>query len=119
MIAWLAIVAVSKLIDIMPAPRQTPWASLCTVVCASVLLIACTVNPPVQEMSNARQTIQAAQEVQAAVYAPEALREAEALLQLATGALETGDYAAAREHALAAQQQAVKARQQALSNQRN
>ena len=84
----------------------------------SLVLVACTINPPVQEMSNARQTIQAAQEAQASVYAPESLREAETLLHQATRALEAGDYQGAREYALAAQQQAIKARQQALGKQR-
>lgn len=83
------------------------------------MLLSCSLNPPVQEMSNARQTIQAAQEAQAQVYAPETLREAETLLQKATQALEAGDYLSARENAVAAQQQAIKARQQALSKQRN
>ena len=70
-------------------------------------------------MSNARQTIQAAKEAKADVYAPDALHEAEALLHNATRAIEAGDYLSARENAVAAQQQAIKARQQALSKQRN
>jgi predicted S18 family serine protease len=79
-------------------------------------LAACSVNPPVQEMSNARQTIQSAYEVKAQRYAPVALKEAERLLQQATSALDAGDYPSAREYAIAAQQQAIKARQQALAN---
>lgn len=82
----------------------------------SLLLFACTVNPPVQEMSNARQTIQSAYEVKAKQFAPVALKQAERLLQQATAALDAGDYEGARKYAIAAQQQATKARQQALAN---
>lgn len=81
-----------------------------------LLLVSCSINPPVQEMSNARQTIQSAQEAQAQLYAPASLREAERLLEQATSALEAGNYTAARDFAIAAQQQAVKARQQAISS---
>jgi len=80
----------------------------------SLMLLACSVNPPVQEMSNARQTIQSAYEVRADRLAPAALKEAERLLQKAAAALDAGDYPGAREYAIAAQQQATKARQQAL-----
>lgn len=82
----------------------------------SLVLFACAVNPPVQEMSNARQTIQSAYEVKAQRFAPVALKEAERLLQQATTALDAGDYTSAREYAISAQQQAIKARQQALAN---
>lgn len=85
----------------------------------SLLLFACAVNPPVQEMSNARQTIQSAYEVKAQRFAPAALKEAERLLQQATTALDAGDYPSAREYAISAQQQAIKARQQALANHAN
>ena len=80
------------------------------------VLGACSVNPPVQEMSNARQSIQSAYDVKAQRYAPAPLKEAERLLEQATAALDTGDYPSAREYAIAAQQQAIKARQQALAN---
>jgi hypothetical protein len=80
------------------------------------LVISCSINPPVQEMSNARQAIQSAYDVKAQVYAPEPLTEAEQSLQQATNALDSGDYSTAREYAITAQQQAIKARQQALAN---
>lgn len=84
-----------------------------------VLLVSCSVNPPVQEMSNARQTIQSAHDVKAQLYAPVPLQEAERLLEQATEALQAGDYLAARDFAIAAQQQAIKARQQALSTKKS
>jgi len=80
-----------------------------------ITLVSCSVNPPVQEMSNARQTIQSAHEVKAQLYAPASLNEAERLLEQATSALEAGDYLAARDFAISAQQHAIKARQQAIS----
>lgn len=83
------------------------------------VLASCSVNPPVQEMSNARQTIQSAYEVKAQLYAPTPLKEAERLLEQAANALDTGDYASAREYAIAAQQQAIKARQQAIANRKS
>jgi hypothetical protein len=82
-------------------------------------LTACATTPPVQEMSNARQTIAAAHEAKAEIYAPQHMAEAERLMSQATGALEAGDYLAAKDFAVAAQQQAIKARQQAISKQNN
>ena len=81
-----------------------------------LLVSSCAINPPVQEMSNARQTIQSAYDVKAQRYAPLALKEAERLLRRAANALDAGDYPSAREYAIAAQQQAIKARQQAIAN---
>jgi hypothetical protein len=98
-----------------PPVLQKLWFALPGVILMFVLA-ACSVNPPVQEMSNARQTIQSAYEVKAQRYAPIPLKEAERLLEQATSALDAGDYTTAREYAIAAQQQAVKARQQALAN---
>jgi hypothetical protein len=85
----------------------------------ATLLVACAVTPPVQEMSNARQTIAAAHEVRAEVFAPQHMAEAERLMSQATAALESGDYLAAKDYAVAAQKQAIKARQQAISKQNN
>ena len=98
-----------------PPATQKLWFSL-PGFALLLVLVSCAINPPVQEMSNARQTIQSAYEVKAQFYAPTALKEAERLLDQATKALDTGDYPNAREYAIAAQQQAIKARQQALSN---
>ena len=81
-------------------------------------LVGCTTTAPVQEMSNARQTIAAAIEVKAEVYSPQHLETAEKLMDQATEALETGDYSQAREYAVSAQQYAIKARQQAISRQK-
>ncbi len=78
------------------------------------LVIACAVNPPVQEMSNARQAIEAAMASGAAIYAPSELAEARALLEQASAALDAGDYPAARRFALEAKEAAIRARQESL-----
>ena len=79
----------------------------------------CALTPPVQEMSNARQTISAAHEVKADIYASDYIMEAERFMQQASEAMEQGDYLTARDYAVEAQQYAIKARQQAVSKQNN
>lgn len=84
-----------------------------------LLLAGCAVSAPVQEMSNARQTIQAARDAGAQEFAPELLSIAESLLDKAAGKLEQDDYPVARELALEAQEQAMLARQTALDKSGN
>ena len=81
-------------------------------------LSGCAAYVPVQEMSNARQTIASAVEAKAEIYSPKHLETAENLMEQATAALESGDYILAKEHAVSAQQSAIKARQQAISRQK-
>jgi len=76
--------------------------------------VACAVSPPVQEMSNARQTIQAAIDAGAKQTAPELLAKAQSSLGLASKELDVGEYDAARNHANEAKQYAIKARQMAM-----
>ncbi len=78
------------------------------------LAAACAVNPPVQEMSNARQAIEAAIASGAEIHAPDELARARALLDQASDALGAGDYPAARRHALEAKEAAIRARQESL-----
>lgn len=85
----------------------------------ALALGGCAVSPPVQEMSNARQTIQAARDAGALEHAPELLSIAEKLLDKAALKLEQGDYPIARDFALEAQQQAMQARQRALDKSGN
>ena len=85
----------------------------------AVVVAGCATTAPVQEMSNARQTIASALEVKAEIYASEHLEAAEKLMEQATEALESGNYTQAKEFAVSAQQYAVKARQQAISRQNN
>ena len=80
-----------------------------------VMLAACAVAPPVQEMSNARQSIKAAEEVGAQEYAAELLEDAKERLKDASDKLEAGEYEEARQDAMDAKEYAIKAHQQAMS----
>ncbi len=75
-------------------------------------LLGCT-GIPVQEMSDARQALQVAEEVGAPQRAPEAWAEARALLEAAERALDAGDYGKARLLAEEAREAAIRARKQA------
>jgi predicted S18 family serine protease len=77
-------------------------------------MVGCAISPPVQEMSDARQAIRAAQDAQADRHAPAALNQAEELLTRATRSLEQGEYENARQAALAAKQKAIAARDRAV-----
>lgn len=79
-----------------------------------LISVACAISPPVQEMSNARQTIQAAIDAGAKQTAPELLAKAQSSLERASQELDVGDYDAARNHANEAKQYAIKARQTAM-----
>ena len=83
-------------------------APRCVAVAALVLLAAC-VNAPVQEMSDARQAIQAAEEAGAAELAPAALQEAKRLLTSAERKLQREAYASARQDAREARRRAAEA----------
>lgn len=80
-----------------------------------MLITACATTAPVQEMSNARQTIQAAVEAGAETHASDELAMARQLLDDASRELESGNYPLARDYALQAKQHAMQARQTALS----
>ncbi|MFI4921660.1 MAG: DUF4398 domain-containing protein [Gammaproteobacteria bacterium] len=81
---------------------------LLAVASAAVVLFACA-GAPVQEMSNARQSLAAAQQAQADKSAPVDMESARHYLDAAQAALDAGDYSTAREDALKAQQAALKA----------
>lgn len=78
------------------------------------LAAGCAISPPVQEMSDARQAIRAAQDVHAGKHAPSTLGQAEELLNHATRSLEQGRYEEARQAALAAKEKAIMARDRAI-----
>lgn len=73
-----------------------------------MVLTACAVAP-VQEMSNARQAVAAAEQGGAAKSAPRHLALAKRLLEAAQTALDNRQYTTAREDAAHARQEAVKA----------
>ena len=79
---------------------------------------ACSIVPPVQEMSDARQALGAAREAQAEKYAEQKLRSAEDSMELAISTLNQGEYEAARMAASVAKALAIKARDEALAARR-
>lgn len=77
-----------------------------------LLQVGCA-GAPVQEMSDARQSIQAAKVVSKGVESDKHLKTAESLLLKAQVALEAGDYGAARKNANEARELAIRVQQQA------
>ena len=71
-------------------------------------LISCATMPPLQEMSNARQTIAAAKEFSNEAVNNQSILEAERLLARAERRIEVNLYEAARLDALRAQSEAIK-----------
>lgn len=85
------------------------------------LLVACSTSPPVQEMSDARQAIAAAEVAEAAALAPEMLSEAQRYLAQAERHLRDEFYGSARIDAVRAKNRAVEALEiaEAAGSQRN
>lgn len=81
-------------------------------------LLAGCVSAPVQEMSDARQAIQAARDAGAERYVPETFGGAEQLLNQAEKELELGEYRAAQRKAMAAKEAAIRAREKAEAAQK-
>lgn len=75
-----------------------------------LFLTACA-GAPVQEMSNARQTVMAAQQAGAAKAAPHVMAQARRLMSEAQAALDAGDYSTALKDARRAREAALKALQ--------
>lgn len=95
--------------------RRARVAWLAVPTLALGLLGACSHVPPIQEMSDARQAVQAAREAGAGSYARSALDQAEGRLVKAERAIKSYDYPEARTEALAAREGASAARRLALS----
>ena len=85
----------------------------------SACLLACTNPVPVQEMSNARQTLAAAKQAQAQQFAPEPYEKAQVLLAKAAKQLNSGDYYGAKAYAVEAQLEAGQAHRAALMSQKS
>ena len=83
-------------------------ATRCAAAALLVLLAAC-VTAPVQEMSDARQAIQAAEEAGAATLATQALSDAKRLLTSAERKLQREAYASARQDARESRRRATEA----------
>lgn len=89
------------------------------IVLLGILVSACTTTAPVQEMSNARQSIRAAKDANAENLATNLLSEAKQRLHSAIRELDAGEYEKARILALEAKHLALRARQLAASNKVN
>jgi Domain of unknown function (DUF4398) len=79
-------------------------------VLLSLAALAGCVGAPVQEMSNARQAVRAAERAGAMVHAPDDLNEARRLLKQAEANIRHGDYRAARDDAEQSRERAMTAR---------
>ena len=82
---------------------------------AALLLLAACAAVPTQEMSDARQSVQAAYDAGADKWARENLRSAEEYLRRAERELELRFYSRARHDAIVARSEALKARNVALA----
>ena len=89
-------------------PGAKSMAARLTAVAALLLLAACA-GAPVQEMSDARQAIQAAEEAGAREHAPGALSDAQRLLTSAEQKLQIKAYSGARHDAREARRRAAEA----------
>ncbi len=78
-------------------------------VLITALVLAACASAPVQEISNARQAVAAAQQAGADQNAPKQMSEARRLLKAAQAALDEGNYSTSRQDALRARDEAVKA----------
>ena len=82
-------------------------------------LSACATLPPLQEMSNARQTIAAAKGMNSNAVQSEKILEAERLLSRAERRMEVNLYEPARQDALRAQKEAIEFIEWAISKSSN
>jgi Domain of unknown function (DUF4398) len=78
-----------------------------TLALLGVMQLSGCVGAPVQEMSNARQAVRAAQQAGGANYSPAAMAEAERLLKSAKANQSKGEYRVAREQAEQARDKAM------------
>jgi hypothetical protein len=93
----------------MPITRRLK-ASLSLVALMAFAMLAGCVGAPIQEMSDARQAIRAAERAGAVKYAPEPLAEAKKLVEQARSRMQQREYREARDDAERAREKAVEAR---------
>ncbi len=93
----------------MQPRRRLILPTLTIALIGAVQLSGCA-GIPVQEMSNARQAVQAAHKAGADKYAPAEMAEADRLLKSAKANLSKGEYRAARDEAELAREKAIEAR---------
>ena len=86
-----------------------------TILLGLFILTGCATLPPLQEMSNARQTISAAKELSENAATDKKILEAERLLARAQRRIEVNLYDSARQDALRAQKEAIEFIEKAIS----
>ena len=91
------------------ARAYKPRHWLAVLLLSPLFVVTGCASAPVQQMSNARQAIRAAQDAGAASTAPDALTEAQSLLNRAEDSLRQHMFRAARRDAVAAHAKAVEA----------
>ncbi len=95
-------------------PRATTRTRAPLAALVALALAACvSTPPPVQEMSDARQAVEAAREAGAEQYAPQLFRRSVELLKGAQRTLEHRGYTQARNQALGARRLAMEAMKEA------
>jgi hypothetical protein len=99
----------------MLAVRPVRLVPYLAALLGSLYLAGCA-GAPVQEMSDARQAVRAAEQAGAEQKAPEQFTAAQELLKEAEGNINRGEYREAREHAVKARMKAIEARQAATRN---
>ena len=96
----------------MPFMRRFKLLLLLGTLTAAGIVAGCA-GAPLQEMSDARQAIRAAERAGAARHAPEPLAEAKQLVEQARSSMQKREYREAREEAERARERAVEARRAA------
>lgn len=99
------------MLSFLPSPLRRNLIFLFALV--PLLLVSC-VTAPVQEMSDARQAIEAAEDVNADTLAPRAMEQARSMLRSAEQRLADKSYKEAQQDAEQARQAAIQARERAL-----
>lgn len=92
-----------------PASRVQALTRTVAAFVATLSIAACATSPPVQEMSDARQAIAAAEQASAQDLAPGPLSDARRFLETAEEQLRAEAYGAARINAIRAKNRAVQA----------
>lgn len=105
------------MIDLDRNLPQHPLRYRLMAILAILLLVlgGCALMPPVQEMSNARQSLRAAKSAGAEVHDSKRFSQAKKLLNQASLKIDAGEYGEARELALQARNIAIKSRQVSLT----
>jgi len=93
----------------MPSTRRHTLSLLLAALLVVATLAACA-GAPLQEMSDARQAVRAAERAGAGKHAPEPLAEARQLVERARLSMQKGEYKEAREEAEKARDKAMEAR---------